>query len=499
MKTRCIQYLVVAGLVCVLGRRATAQELGKLAPLPDNLPPGVEARVGKVDLNKGLPTSNGIRQILEIQDFQRACQIYQWALPAIGAMGWQKASIAAGANADTDWTVFDDYVPRSGILTPNTDVSYVMMFADLEKTGPLVLGYPAGKIVGILMDAWQRPLFDYGLTGPERGQSVGKLLIIGPGQQTPADTAGFHVVQSSTRLAWGGFRVLDRAEKEALAGEAHLYPYSQRENPPASKVINASKAYTQSPPRGLEYWADVNELIQREPVQERDRFFMAMLRSLGIEKGKPFEPDARMKRILEDGASMGEEIARVVDFEKPFETADNKYYRKDAHWQYALVVDPSQRQPSYDQLDQRTAWFYEAIGCSYKMITEAPGLGSIYLETHRDKDGDWLEGGKNYRLRISPNPPMEEFWAVSVYSMDSRTLIKNTADKAELSSNTKGLHKNDDGSIELYFGPTSPPGKEANWVETEKGTFWFAYFRLYAPTQAYFDKSWPLPDFERVK
>jgi hypothetical protein len=224
-----------------------------------------------------------------------------------------------------------------------------------------------------------------------------------------------------------------------------------------------------------------------------------MLRSLGIEKGKPFQPDARMKRILEDGALMGEEIARAVDFEKPFEAAEKRYYRQDANWQYALVVDPGQRQPDYDQLDQRTAWFYEAIASSYKMITTTPGEGSIYLETHQDKDRHWLDGGKNYQLRISPNPPMKQFWAVTVYSMDDRTLIKNKSKQAEVSSNTKGLHKNDDGSVEIYFGPTPTRGKEANWVETEKGTFWFAMFRLYAPTQAYFDRSWPLPDIEQSK
>jgi hypothetical protein len=226
--------------------KADAQN-GRLPPLPDKLPASLEARVGKVDLDQGLPTSEGIRQILDIQDFQRASQIYQWAIPAIGVMGWQKASLAAGANTDTDWTIFNDYVPRTGILTPNIEVAYVMMFADLEKTGPLVLAYPEGKIVGILMDVWQRPLFDYGLTGPEKGEAAGKLLIVGPGQETPKDTDGFHVVQSSTRLAWGGFRVLNLAETQQLAGEARLYPYSQREKSPASRVINATKAYTQSP------------------------------------------------------------------------------------------------------------------------------------------------------------------------------------------------------------------------------------------------------------
>ena len=154
---------------------ATTQELGKLAPLPDKLPPSVEARVGKVDFNRGLPTQPGIDQLFDIQDFQRATQLYQWAIPAIGVLGWHRASIANGKTGETDWVIYDAYVARQGILTPNTEVAYVMAFPDLEQTGPLVLDYAPGKIAGIVMDYWQRPQFDFGLTGPEKGATGGML------------------------------------------------------------------------------------------------------------------------------------------------------------------------------------------------------------------------------------------------------------------------------------------------------------------------------------
>lgn len=221
-----------------------------------------------------------------------------------------------------------------------------------------------------------------------------------------------------------------------------------------------------------------------------------MLRDLGIEKGKPFKPDDRQKKLLEDATLLGEEIAKVVVYEKRF---IGNYYRPDARWQFAMVLDPDQREDNYDQLDERTDWFYEAIGSSYAMITKTPGVGSAYLSTYRDKDGDWLDGGQSYRLRIAPNPPMKQFWAVSVYDIDTRTLFRNEALKAEVSSNDKGLQKDADGSVDVYFSPTAPSGKESNWVQTVPGKFWFPYFRLYAPTQAYFDRSWPLPDIENVK
>jgi hypothetical protein len=251
-------------------------------------------------------------------------------------------------------------------------------------------------------------------------------------------------------------------------------------------VIAATHDFIQSAPRGLAYWEAVNELIQREPVEDRDRFFYAMLRDLGIEKGKPFKPDDRQKKLLEDAWLLSEQICKALVYEKRF--ISNNRYRPDARWEFALVVDPSQREADYDQLDPRTQWFYEAIAASYVMITKTPGVGSIYLETYRDKDGDWLDGGKSYRLRVAPNPPMQQFWAVSVYDIDTRTLFRNKTQKAEVSSNAKELQKSADGSVDVYFGPQAPSGKESNWVQTVTGKFWFPYFRLYAPTEAYFDR-----------
>jgi hypothetical protein len=130
-------------------------EPGRHPPLPEKLPLSLEARVGKVDFERGLPTEKGIEQLFEIQDFQRATQLYQWAVPAIGTMGWHRASVANGKSNETDWVVYDDYVPRLGILTPNTEVAYVMAFPDLDETGPLVLDYAPGRIAGIVMDYWQ--------------------------------------------------------------------------------------------------------------------------------------------------------------------------------------------------------------------------------------------------------------------------------------------------------------------------------------------------------
>lgn len=221
---------------------------------------------------------------------------------------------------------------------------------------------------------------------------------------------------------------------------------------------------------------------------------MVMLKPLGIEKGKPFNPDPRQGKILEEAAFVGEAIAKANDLAK----RDTPSHWPGASWKNALDLDPSQRAEYYDQLDQRTAWCYEAVSTAQGMVTTTPGLGSVYLANYTEKDGDWLEGGKHYTLHVPANPPAEQFWSITVYSWDTRTLIDNPQKRADLSSR-QDLLKNADGSVDLNFGPTAPSGKEQNWVQTIPGQGWWVYLRFYAPTQAYFDKSWAMPDFEKVK
>ena len=185
------------------------------------------------------------------------------------------------------------------------------------------------------------------------------------------------------------------------------------------------------------------------------------------------------------------------------------------HTPINVAVSPLNRVVGFALMELRgdTAWLeqltvldrWQGRGLGSALIDrtqeEARALGhrTIYLSTYRDRDGDWFDGGQAYRLRIAPNPPKQQFWALSVYDIDTRTLFRNEALKAEVSSNSQGLQTNADGSVDLYFGPAAPGGKESNWVQTVPDRFWFPYFRLYAPTQAYLDRSWPLADIEKVR
>ena len=88
---------------------------------------------------------------------------------------------------------------------------------------------------------------------------------------------------------------------------------------------------------------------------------------------------------------------------------------------------------------------------------------------------------------------------MTLYDVSTRTIILNKIKRGDLSSVQKPqLQMNKDGSVDLYFGPKAPAGKESNWVQTMPDKAWFPYFRLYSPTQPFLDQSWVLPDIEKV-
>jgi hypothetical protein len=173
-------------------------------------------------------------------------------------------------------------------------------------------------------------------------------------------------------------------------------------------------------------------------------------------------------------------------------------YRPDARWHYSLALDADAPDAFWYLLDERAAWFYEAVGAGPDMAPKHPGPSSAYLGAYTDKSGDWLDGARSYRLHVPPNAPAKLFWSVTLYDVDTRSLLVNERKIADRSSRMD-LKKNADGSVDIYCGPTSPTGFEANWIPTVAGRSWFAYFRLYEPTESYFDKSWPLGDFERIE
>jgi hypothetical protein len=471
-----------------------AQEVkpGSHATTGQGNPQEIETRIGRLDFThdfaNGYPTDATIDKLYDERDFQRACQAYLWALPAVSFRSWQRGITQQLGAKNGQIVAILSYEARRGILTANATTPYYLGFADLSA-GPLMMEMPEHGVQGGINDSWQNAI-----PGTE---AAGKYLVLAPGQEVSGDTSNYIVRHSPTVNIFLGVRLTDADPDKAKEALSHLqmYPYAQRDNPPRTDILDAgTKAWSGLPPRGMEYWQRLAEVIQAEPIEARDIFFHAMLKPLGLEKGKPFKPDARQTKILTDAVLIGEAMAKANSADRRFK---NDSYRSDAHWDFALLLDADDPDSFWNLLDERASWFYEAVGAGPAMAPKRPGPSSAYLSAYKDKAGQWLDGGRSYRLRVPPNPPIKLFWSVTLYDVDTRALILNDQKIADRSSRMD-LCKNEDGSVDIYCGPKAPAGFEKNWIPTVPGKNWFTYFRFYQPTEAYFDRSWPLPDFEQL-
>jgi hypothetical protein len=459
----------------------------------------LKTRIGDLSFTQnfadGYPTDATVEKLLNEMDFQRACQAYIWSIPIVSMAQWQYAHTEQLGAKNGQIVFVESYKDKLGGLTFNATTPYVLPFIDLSKEPwVVVMPEPAGKVRGAAHDMWQ--------IGVTQITEPGKYLFVGPGQEVPKDAEkeGYKVFSPLTNNILLGIRLMpeDREERLKMLKMVDIYPYSERQNPkPRGYITPNGKPWMAAAPMGMEYWQRLADILNNEPVAERDRFFMAMLKPLGIEKGKPFNPNERQTAILTEAALVGEAMAKANDFLNP--RLVDAHYLDGSHWEYATTSPPDQRREYYDALDGRAAWLYEAVTNDVAMHGQKTGKGQIYMASYKDKDGDWLDGGKDYTLHIPADAPAEAFWSLTVYEVSTRTLINNKHEIADRSSRMD-LLMNKDGSVDLYIGPNKPQGdKVKNWIPTEAGRAWFPYFRLYSPKQAFLDKSWVLPDIEKAK
>lgn len=458
---------------------------------------------GIYKLEGGYPDKANVQKIYDELDYQRAVQAYIWAIPAVDVEALGEGLKGLGLTSLSSIGIFENFLDANTVvLTGNGQSIYAFNDFDLSG-GPVVAEAPPG-VLGFIISLWQQPLEDIGPLGPDKGKG-GKFLLIPPGYNKPIPS-GYFVVKSDTYLVNFVVRGFVKEGKTAPAVEAikkmRVYKFEDRNNPPAMNFSNLSGKKAVTVPlnetlSGIKFFEIVHRFIQREPVRLQDKQFLGLLASLGIEKGKPFPTDDRTRRILERAAKDGQVMAATISY-------DARYPKKlrwpgFSNWEELLLTEhPDFVGPNYEELDSRAALYYQALGASKSIFLDIVGAGSKYAGAFKDKDGDWLTGANNYKLTVPANPPVKDFWSVTVYDATTRSMIDN-AQHISGRDSYQNLKKNADGSIDLYFGPTAPAGNESNWVQTNSGTGFFLYFRWYGPLQTYFDKSWKLPDVEKVK
>ena len=356
-----------------------------------------------------------------------------------------------------------------------------------------------GLFNGSIMNYWQAAIEDVGPGGVDKGKG-GKYLILPPGYDKDKVPAGYIAMPSDTYQGYALLRSVlksgsdaDVAKAVAYAKRIKVYPLSQAANPPPTVFVDASDVVFDSTiPYDLRFFESLNEMVQAEPWLERDKAMIDPLKTIGIERGKPFKPDAKTQQIL--NAAIQEAKAW---FEARYDTLPPFY--EGERWFFPSTAEMIQNVMS----DWRTPDSYpiDARGTAYTLaFFSAKHLGEsqYYLLTGNDKDGKPLDGKTSYRLRVPANVPVTQYWSMTVYNRDTHTFIRN-ARWVGRSSQTPGLQKNADGSVDIFFGPTAPSGQESNWVPTDPNGRFEVLARFYGPQKPLFDKTWKLPDIEKVK
>ena len=454
--------------------------------------------IGDIELRHGFFDDDASRRLFDEMDYQRACQAYVWAHPIVSMTTWRlRQAEAHGVKGFTDFVVLNSLNEKRGIVTANLSTPYILQFTSL-KDGPLIVEYPAGMTAGGFIDLWQRPVADTGLSGPDRGEG-GTYVIVGPeGDPGAYEKPGTFVVQSATNCILFGIRLLDPDPayytrfKSTLKMGRYGTPLAT-----CAFIEDRDVEWSATAPRGLEYWKVLREAIRDEPVRAVDKAWMAMLRPLGIEKGTPFQPDARQTPILLKGAAMGELMARNLQVYPRFAAP----YWTNTRWYKCFDFTIPQETETRVELDERTAYFYEAVTSSEGMINPVVGKGQVYMTTKRDATGALLRADRTYRLHVPKDVPVAQFWALTLYSENTRRPYDNGGTEArsvDLGSRLPDLKRNADGSVDLFIGVKAPAGFESNFMKTVGEDGWFVYFRLYAPLQSFFDKTFSLPDFELI-
>ena len=391
---------------------------------------------------------------------------------------------------------------KNQTLTPNPDTLYFMTFLNTKDVGPIVIDVPPagedGSLNANIVNIWQEPLEDAGRLGVDKGAGV-KLLVLPPGYADKVPN-GYVVLRPNTHGSYALMRSnltshgdADVAKSIAYGKRVKIYPLSQTSNPPATVFTDVKDVLFDSTIRYDEsFFEGLNRIVQSEPWLHRDRVMIDQLKSIGIEKDKPFAPNAPTRQALAAGIREAQML-----LEAKYDAGLPPFF-EGTHWTYPALPDLIQaatadfEEPNAFPLDAR------ALTYSYAYIgIKRLGAGQFYLISIKDKDGQGYDGAKTYRLTVPPNAPVEQYWSVTAYDRQTHALIKNV-DRASRASNAAEVKKNPDGSVEIFFGPKAPAGKESNWVPTDPARKFELMFRLYAPTKALFDKAWKLPDVEKV-
>jgi hypothetical protein len=502
MPTRLLTWTLLTALTSFTSAVSTAQVLGsetaaspKYGPdVPPKIttPNTVETRIGTLHFTDGTPDPATVQLAYDQLDFGRGVDAFLRGMSATSVHALCRGFEDAGIKLNQGIGIAEDLLDaRSLFLTANTTTVYVTLCIDV-KDGPMVVRIPP-RVLGPVDDADFRWVTDVGLTGPDKGAG-GDYLFVPPGYKGTLPEKGYHIARPRTNRMLMFYRAF--VEKgdiaAAVAGvkaRAAIFPFSQAANPPATRFINTSGVkFNTISANDFSFYDELNAVVQNEPADWVDPDTVGLYAAIGIQKGKPFAPDARMKRILTDSVAVANAIARSNLFAS--RDPRTRIY-DDRQWWTPFVGGSYQFLDGAERLlDARMMFFFYATGITPAMTESRPGTGSAYAITVRDANGEYLDGGRTYKVTLPGPIPAKNFWAFTVYDNQTRSLLPTDQKLAGLDSTLPGIQMNDDGGVTVWFGPKAPAGKEKNWVQTMSGKGYNLALRLYGPLEPWFNQSW---------
>ncbi len=505
MNTKKIMYVIIITLTTMLltsfANAKEAQRPKYAADVPEFLltPDKVKTDfLGTLEFFDGMPSESTVKKTYDFLDLSRGVEAFLNGMPATSIYAFLEGLKQVGLEPG-DLGITQDLLDARGLLlTAQSTTPYAFTEIDL-KNGPVVVEIP-GPVLGTLDDAFFRFVSDVGLTGPDQGKG-GKYLFIGPDYEGDIPE-GYFVAKSTTYRHWLLMRVfvkdgdLKASTKELKEG-FRCYSLAQANKPPKQKVYNLSgKLFNTIHANDGHFYEELNAVIQYEPADAFNPELVGLFASIGIKKGKPFAPDARMKKILKDAAAIGNATARSITFSPRNRAA---YFYPDRQWYTSFAGGHDFMNNGELVLDDRIMFHYAATGITPAMATPKVGTGSAYAATPKDAKGQYLDGGKTYKVTLPAPIPVNNFWSYMVYSGQHRSMLETDQKSAGLDSNSPSVKPNQDGSYTVWFGPKAPEGHKDNWIQTIPGKSYLTILRLYGPLEPWFDKTWKPGDFELVE
>jgi hypothetical protein len=532
--------LLLAAVAACTMLAATEQPAAQGAIPPSiTTPAKVESRIGTLDFKDGAPSKATLDKVYDHLDFTHAYEAFVNTMQGVSVHAIRNGLLSAGVK-DNEVIVFSELMDaKSLFLTANADTVYAFGILDLTK-GPMVLDVPP-KFLGAIDDHWFRWVVDIGAPGADRGEG-GKYLIVPPGYDGPLPEGGFYTARArTTRVVWFGRAFLENKSDPKPAADTirkftKVYPYEPggvgtplseflagkarlgRVTPPPPTVFHegSGKVMNTVPPNDWTFYEMLNEVVQQEPATSLDPELLGPLAAIGIVKGKPFAPDARMKKIMTEALAVANATSRSL-FMNP-RNPSWSYYTGSAWWNYLFGSGYQFETPipliardgvklfpptGYRTLDARTNFFYGITGITPGMAMRLTGIGSQYLLASLDANKQYFDGAMTYKVTLPKGIPEANFWSVTLYDNMSRSMLDTPQRYPRAGSQSypsPAAEPNADGSTTLYFAPRQPAGvKRGNWIQTMPGKGWFVILRLYGPLEPFFDKSWRPSEIEPVK